>query len=266
MPDTRREAMLGRAALLGRRDQDRLSALVDRTALAQSAPAEQVLRLPISGLTFDSTIQVRAGVSKAVVRSYAEVLRNGGQMPPIVVYRDADDTLWVADGWHRCEAYKLLGWDEIDAEVRAGSREDAREYAEEANLTHGQPLSAKEKFGVFAQRILRGHVWVEGDSNSAIGRVLGVSAKTITNWRARVAEEYPTNPHAQRSYMVVAADGRQMDTRRLREARQAADPRDRLKRAVLHHLEAAAHGLEELGFVDDAQQLREYARGLADAF
>jgi ParB-like chromosome segregation protein Spo0J len=49
---------------------------------------------------------------------------------PVVVF-ETEDGLLLADGYHRVAAARLSGADTIRADVRAGSRKDALDYAVE---------------------------------------------------------------------------------------------------------------------------------------
>lgn len=89
-------------------------------------------------------LQTRVEINEDVVSEYAEVLREGGTFPPIVLYTTdpksdllAKSVYFLADGFHRLEAAKRLGRFEIEAEVREGDRTAALKAALKANAAHG---------------------------------------------------------------------------------------------------------------------------------
>jgi len=89
-------------------------------------------------------LQTRAAMNDEVVSDYAEILRSGGKLPPVVVYRDVF-TNYLADGYHRVEAARRLGRIDIEAEVRDGDRTAALRHALKANAAHGLRRSNEDK-------------------------------------------------------------------------------------------------------------------------
>lgn len=61
--------------------------------------------------------------------------------PPCILY---DQRLWLADGFHRWHAHKVLGAEAISAEVRDGSRRDALLFSLAANSAHGLQRGATD--------------------------------------------------------------------------------------------------------------------------
>ena len=61
------------------------------------------------------------------------------------MFRDSDGKYWLADGFHRLETAKRCEIDEIHADVRDGSRDDAFLYAAGANADHGLPRTNADK-------------------------------------------------------------------------------------------------------------------------
>jgi hypothetical protein len=106
-------------------------------------------RIPLTAIVVDLAIQQRArGTSEDVVNEYAEAMRNGDKFPAVVVFSNDDRTFYLADGFHRIDAYRLAHCDvlEIECEVHHGNREDALVFGCSANsgldatrLTNGKP-------------------------------------------------------------------------------------------------------------------------------
>jgi len=192
------------------------------------ADRERVIRRPVSldEVTLDPEIQVRvAGLDEDVVEQYAQILINGGEFKdPIVLYRhEEDDTLYLADGFHRCAAYEKAQAAEdrdelapLKAEIHPGGRAGALEYAEEANLRHGKALSNADKREIFERRFRRGHEWARW-SNRRLASTLGVDHKTIGNWR-RVLTGGENSPRD--SDMRVGADGKVYDVSGIQAANE----------------------------------------------
>lgn len=93
--------------------------------------------LPLAAIRAEADIQPRFAMSASFIEEYAEAMAAGASFPPVVVFEDGDGNLWLADGFHRFNAHKVLGLVEIACDVRAGARRDAIEHSVGANATHG---------------------------------------------------------------------------------------------------------------------------------
>jgi ParB-like chromosome segregation protein Spo0J len=80
----------------------------------------------IADLLANTLVDPQAHLDPQRVAQYAAL----GSVAPVVVF-ETEDGLLLADGYHRVAAARLSGADTIDADVRAGSRKDALDYAVE---------------------------------------------------------------------------------------------------------------------------------------
>ena len=78
-------------------------------------------RLRIAELLANAPIDPEAHLDAARVERYARTL---DVLPPVVVV-DTPEGLLLADGYHRVAASRRLGLEEVEAEVRTGTRRDA---------------------------------------------------------------------------------------------------------------------------------------------
>jgi len=78
----------------------------------------------------------REKLSEPTIDDYARVMKDGTELPPIVVFLDGAK-YYLADGRHRLEATRRIGRKQITANVRKGSRKDALLHAVGANAKHG---------------------------------------------------------------------------------------------------------------------------------
>ncbi len=158
--------------------------------------------LPLDSIRTDGGTQARAGLDDVTVQEYAETWlnlshRQNGflEMPPIVVFHDGE-SYWLADGFHRVEAYKRFvhgpsasaSAKAIRAEIRSGTRRDAVLFACGANASHGLKRTAADKRRAI-ERVLGDEEWRQW-SDSEIGRRCQVDHKTVAAVRA---ELYPGN-------------------------------------------------------------------------
>lgn len=107
--------------------------------MTQKQVESSITRLNLSKITVDEDIQPRTQLNETVIEKYSEAMLIGAQFPPITVFYDGFQ-YWLADGFHRVRAKKLIGGRKILAEVRFGARRDAILYAVSANTTHGLSL------------------------------------------------------------------------------------------------------------------------------
>jgi hypothetical protein len=99
---------------------------------------------PIASIRRDGGTQIRAALDEATVAAYAQLLAEGGELPPVVVFDD-EKTLWLADGFHRVESELRAGRKRISYFRHIGTQRDALLYAVGANATHGLPRSNADK-------------------------------------------------------------------------------------------------------------------------
>ena len=113
--------------------------------MTRAAPVSVLL----SKIVVSPDLQVRARTDPATVRRYAQAMAAAATFPPLEL-AELDGALLLVDGFHRLEAMRSRGERQTTANVRqAGSLEEARWWAAQANLAHGLPLKAAERREVF---------------------------------------------------------------------------------------------------------------------
>jgi hypothetical protein len=125
----------------------------------------------------------------AVAADYAQEMAAGVAFPPVVVFFDGSD-YWLADGYHRTAAADLADLEDIEADVRQGSRRDAVLYSVGANASHGLRRTNADKRRA-ALTLLNDPEWAKW-SDSEIARRCGVSHPFIGNVRREVSPETVT--------------------------------------------------------------------------
>lgn len=141
------------------------------------------LLLKLSAIILDEEIQPRSHISEAVVTKYAEAMRRGDQFTPVIVFYN-DSNYWLADGFHRVNAKGQIGECEIFAEVRSGSRRDAKLFAVEINVNNGSQRTNADKHRA-VERLLRDYQW-SCWSNREIAKRCGVNEKTVRNVKKQI--------------------------------------------------------------------------------
>lgn len=103
---------------------------------------EKIVKL--DQIEIDHTTQSRSNINKSVVNEYSEAIDSGIVFPSIILFYDGEK-YWIADGYHRYFANKNLGFLEINADVRDGTKRDAILHSLSANTSHGLRRTNEDK-------------------------------------------------------------------------------------------------------------------------
>jgi hypothetical protein len=144
------------------------------------------MNLKLTDIRIDGDLQVRAAINDAVVADYYDVLREGGKLPPVIVFFDSAN-YHLADGWHRYHAHKSAGLALIDADVREGTKRDAVLFALGANAEHGFRRTAQDKHRAVCI-MLNDMEWMEW-SDREISKQCKVSHTFVAKVRKEVGAE-----------------------------------------------------------------------------
>jgi hypothetical protein len=137
-------------------------------------------RFKISSIKRDDALKVRAEMNPDVIAAYAEQLRAGDPIPPIVVVYDGTDR-WLADGYCRIAAALEVGLKALDVEVRSGVRRDALEYAFRRGIPTGRSNQEKRRD---VKDCLKRYPMA---SDRAIARAIGTGHTFVAKVRAELA-------------------------------------------------------------------------------
>jgi len=89
--------------------------------------------------------QSRVRIDLQTVSDYADAMREGAEFPPVTVYYDGA-TYWLADGFHRVQAWiDAYEGQPIHADVRQGDRREAVLHSVGANDAHGLRRTNEDK-------------------------------------------------------------------------------------------------------------------------
>jgi N6-adenosine-specific RNA methylase IME4 len=174
-------------------------------------------RIAVASLRADPAIQQRAGLTTERVDAYAELLRDGTELPPVIAFwDDTEDFAWLADGFHRFAAAQANGANDILCDVRDGGRRDAILYSVGANATHGLHRTREDKRRA-VRTLLEDPEWVVW-SDRAIAEACKVSHEFVRQLRAAS----PTANVAVRTGL----DGRTIDTTRIGDTAVEPEPEE----------------------------------------
>jgi hypothetical protein len=177
---------------------------------------EKTTLLSIDQIKIDGGTQMRAELHEQTVVEYMEEMAPVGwsKFPPVIVYHDGE-SYWLADGFHRVEAFRRvtaeLGLQDtkIPAEVRAGTRRDAILYAASANATHGLRRTNADKRRA-VETLLQDEEWRQW-SDREIARRCHVSHNFVKEVRRSLSSDYSerryTTKHGTTTIMNTAMIG-----------------------------------------------------------
>ena len=100
--------------------------------------------IKLNGIVIDAGTQQRVTINNDVVAEYAEAMRCGTKFPAIIVFFNGS-SYYLVDGYHRYNATKDAGIDDILADVIDGTKREAVLYSLGVNNSHGIRLTNADK-------------------------------------------------------------------------------------------------------------------------
>lgn len=142
-------------------------------------------KLKLSDVQILSRNQPRAKMDAATVAEYAELIQAGVELPPITVFHDkAEDIYVLADGFHRFDAHSQLNKKAVDCIVRKGTAREAQLFALGCNADHGLRRTNADKRRV-VEIMLKDEEWSKM-SDRAIAKQCVVSNTMVSEIRAEL--------------------------------------------------------------------------------
>jgi hypothetical protein len=102
----------------------------------------EVQKFRIDLLRRDGGTQPRVAINWDVAYEYGDDMKEGARFPPVIAFFDKAE-YWLADGFHRVEGALSIDLEEIEVDVRQGTREDAQWFSFGANRSNGMRRSDK---------------------------------------------------------------------------------------------------------------------------
>jgi ParB-like nuclease family protein len=161
------------------------------------------MKLALCSIRTDGGTQPRETIDFVTVADYADDMRAGALFPPVVVFNDGAD-YWLADGFHRIQAAAQAGIDEIAADVRQGTQQDAQWYSYSVNQSHGLRRTNEDKRRAVDAALQ--HEYASRYSNVQIAKHCGVDEGTVRKYRD-LSSEFPKIDNAPRLVLPGAGRG-----------------------------------------------------------
>ncbi len=191
--------------------------------LSQLINTAERTTIPLERIKTDGGTQMRAALDPDTVQEYLDAMQpiGWGDFPAVIVYYDGKDH-WLADGFHRVEAYRLAAANldqpaSVPADVRSGTRRDAILHAAGANASHGLRRTNADKRRA-VETLLRDDDWRHW-SNREIGRRCAVDETLVR----RIRGDMERTAVIPQSTTRTGADGRAIDTSNIGTNQPAAE-------------------------------------------
>ncbi len=144
--------------------------------------------IALKDIRTDGNTQSRAMLDQDVVSEYAELVKDGGELPAVLLFDDGAHK-WLADGFHRYFGYAQADRASIPAEVRTGTQRDAMIFSWGANASHGLRRTNADKRKAVASALADTEYAAKSDRELA--KVCGVSHQFVSNMRKPAEKPEP---------------------------------------------------------------------------
>lgn len=112
--------------------------------MKQSKP-NKTATVQLRDIRANGATQMRAGIDDEHLERLIHAIDEGVELPPIDVFEDDRNIMWLADGFHRWHAYRKRGVAKVKANIWYGTKQDAVVFAAGANADHGLPRTREDK-------------------------------------------------------------------------------------------------------------------------
>jgi hypothetical protein len=180
-------------------------------------------RIYPENIRLDGGTQPRAKIDQAVCDEYGERMKAGEKFPPVDVFFDGED-YWLADGFHRLQAYVMaLPGEAIECNLYQGSLADAQWHSYSVNKTHGLRRTNEDKLR--ATRAALAHANSKGVSDAALADYVGVHRQTVQKLRHELTPSKADLSIIDKSIPRKGCDGRTINTSKI-----GKNPKSKTKR------------------------------------
>ncbi len=144
----------------------------------------EVRPVPVVAIRRDGHTQHRLATHERLIKEFSALMLAGVLFPPVRVWWDGD-AYWLSDGFRRVAAAERAGLQDILAEIRPGSLDDARWDSYAANATHGVRRTTCETRTVI--RLALQHPNASRLSTVELARHLHLPEATVRRWRKKLS-------------------------------------------------------------------------------
>ena len=206
--------------------------------------------IDLKKIRIDGGTQPRSEIDYSIVNEYAEAMQEGDTFPPVVVFNDGAN-YWLADGFHRYHASVKLGFYEIEAQVKPGTKRDAVLYSVSANHDHGLRRSNADKRKAVLT-LLEDEEWSKW-SNNRISQECGVSLDLVNRVRDSLNDSLSDN--SERTYTTKHGTTATMKTDNIGNRPENPDSSDSTNNA-------STQSSDDIGIEESFERVREERKGI----
>jgi hypothetical protein len=111
----------------------------------KQAKPNKTANVQLRDIRTNGATQMRAGIDEEHVERLCHAIEEGIELPPLDVFEDERNVIWLADGFHRYHAYRKSAFGTVAVNIYYGSKRDAIVFAAGANADHGLPRTRDDK-------------------------------------------------------------------------------------------------------------------------
>ena len=170
------------------------------------------MNIGLDKIRIDCGTQSRTEIKHAVIDHYAKLLKDGVVFPAVKVFFDGT-AYYLADGYHRYFANKVVGSPGINCDVVNGTLRDAQLYSFGANHDHGLQRTIADKVKAVTT-MLQDLEWSDW-SDREIARACNVSHPFVAKIRAELGQKKQDSVKFERDGKVMQMDTKNKTERKL---------------------------------------------------
>lgn len=178
----------------------------------------QTKKVSISDIISDQQIMPRDHIDQDYVDDLIEDLDSNANFPPVDLFFDGK-RYYAADGYHRIEAFKKAGRNEIEAVIHKGDKRAAIAFASGANACHGKRRTKKDKRKAVTN-LLMDPGWRKW-SDGKIAKHCSVSQPFVSKVRGELTQNGYESPTKR-----LGGDGRTTDTGNIGKESNSKDKKE----------------------------------------
>jgi len=143
-------------------------------------------KVKLNDIKIDGGTQNRVAIDQTTVYDYLECMKAGDEFPPMVTVFDGS-THWLVDGFHRYQAFKILGIKEVEVDYRPGTQLEAQIMSFGVNGRHGKPRTNEDKRKAVEAALI--HEMLKEKTDYELAKICSVSQPFVAGVRDPVKKK-----------------------------------------------------------------------------
>ena len=143
-------------------------------------------KVKLNDIKIDGGTQSRVAIDQPTVYDYLECMKAGDEFPPMITVFDGS-THWLVDGYHRYQAYKILGIKEVEVDYKPGTQLEAQIMSFGVNGRHGKPRTNEDKRKAVEAALI--HEMLKEKTDYELAKICSVSQPFVAGVRDPVKKQ-----------------------------------------------------------------------------